>query len=156
GSALTVDAGANDDTISADMDRILGPVSVIGNSGTDTLSVDNATSPFADDYAITSNTIALSNQPFNQPISYNSLEGLTVNCTTTNNNIALAGTDPNTPVTVNGGQGSDSMTIVSAPSSAVTFNGGTVNSPQDTLNVNAGTYTFNADASAGTTSMNVN
>jgi CARDB len=56
-------------------------------------------------------------------------------------------------ITVNGGGGNDTLTQTSAPGASLVFNGGT---GADTLNVNSGTFTFNADAQTGTQNLTIN
>ncbi|CAN5595996.1 hypothetical protein BH09PLA1_BH09PLA1_10090 [soil metagenome] len=56
-------------------------------------------------------------------------------------------------ITIEGLDGNDSLAINSTINKPVTFNGGT---GSDTLNVNAGTFTFGADANLGSSSLSVN
>jgi hypothetical protein len=59
-------------------------------------------------------------------------------------------------LTINAGDGNDTVNINGAPSSPVMFNGGLNAAYTDTLNVNAGAFTFNADANAGTANLQLN
>ena len=58
-------------------------------------------------------------------------------------------------IQVDGGVSNDTLNY-SAPGIPVIFNGGTPLVNVDTLNVNSGTFTFNADAVIGTPNLNVN
>ena len=59
-------------------------------------------------------------------------------------------------LTVHGGAGDDTLTIAAAPAAPVQFNGGTDAATTDTLTIQAGTHTFNADARDGTANLIVN
>ena len=56
-------------------------------------------------------------------------------------------------ITLNTGNGNDTITQIAEPSATVTFNGGAGN---DTLNISGGSYSFSADASLTTSNLTVN
>src|SRR5205814_356819 len=58
--------------------------------------------------------------------------------------------------TVNGGDGNDILTLAAAAASPLLFNGGTNANDADTLNINAGVYTFATDARLGSANLTVN
>lgn len=57
-------------------------------------------------------------------------------------------------LTFNGGNGNDTLTL--ATNIGLTFNGGMLASDQDTLNLNAGSYTFNSDLGNTTANLTLN
>src|SRR6185437_13134114 len=61
-------------------------------------------------------------------------------------------------VTFMGNDGNDTLTIASGSVAGLSFNGGLMPTDQDTLNLNAGSYTFNSDLGFNTAhlTMNVN
>jgi hypothetical protein len=127
------------------LSNVLGGVTINGDAGTsDVVTLIDQTDLLTRDYTITPTTFARSSN-FGS-LSYGTVEGLTLNASANVNNINVAGTAAATPLTVNGNDGNDVLTISTAASAPVTFNGGTSTSFIDRLNVNAGSYTFNTDA----------
>ena len=151
-TAVTLNGGDGNDTFNIGsslvfqgLNNILGGVTINGEVGTgDVVTLIDQTDLLTRDYTITPTTFARSSS-FGT-LSYGTIEGLTLNASANVNNINIAGTAAATPVTVNGNDGNDVLTISAAASAPVTFNGGTSTSFIDRLNVNAGSYTFNADA----------
>jgi hypothetical protein len=58
-------------------------------------------------------------------------------------------------ITFTGGAGNDTLTIASGPAAPVNYNGGLTPTDQDTLNLNAGAYTFSSDLNTGTANLSL-
>ena len=155
-SGLTLNGGDDDDTFNignGNLDPITGNVTVNGQNGTDAVVVKDNSLSTSDSYTITSTTF---DRATFGALAYATAEGFTLNAENGNNTTTISSTAAGTPVTVNGNSGNDTLTISGVPSSAIIFNGGLSVANTDTLNVNAGTYTFNTDANIGTFALNVN
>jgi hypothetical protein len=113
---------------------------VSGNGGTDALIMTGSAA--ADTWFLTFGNVmtALST------VTYFGLESITLNLGSGNDSVMVNSTNATVPVTISGDDGNDTLTISGAPSSGVLYKGGLLASDQDTLNVNAGTYTFQSDA----------
>ncbi|HYO10425.1 MAG TPA: hypothetical protein VER17_15760 [Tepidisphaeraceae bacterium] len=135
------------------LDALVGRVDIDGGSGTDLITLNDAGVSFNDNYTINSTQVL---RVVFGGLTYQAVEGVTLNAQSGNNPVTLSSTAAGTPVTINGNDGHDTLTISAAPSSAVTFNGGTAPFFTDTLNVNAGTYAFAADARNGTANLALN
>ncbi|HYO11070.1 MAG TPA: pre-peptidase C-terminal domain-containing protein [Tepidisphaeraceae bacterium] len=135
------------------LDSLLGAVTVNGGSDADTVNVNDAGFVSGEPYTVTATTV---DRPFFSILNYAAAEALVLNAQGGNNDITLTGTAATTPVTINGGGGNDALTINGAASSAVTFNGGSNAADTDTLNLNAGSFTFDADAKLGTANLVLN
>jgi hypothetical protein len=123
GLALLCQSGNN--TIALNAAVAFPPTTINGNGGTDALVITGSNT--ADTVTVTGTAIVTQNGTIN----YLGIESLTCNA----------------------GSGNDTLTISGAPSANATFNGGLLATDQDTLNVNAGTYTFATDARLTSTNL---
>jgi pectin methylesterase-like acyl-CoA thioesterase len=129
---LSVNGGGGNDTINVDFTGGASPVpsgglSIDGGTGTtDALIVTGTTA--ADTASVDATTVTFNNSP----ITYSNVES----------------------IAINDGSGADVLTQAAQPGNAATlaFSG----SGADTLNVNAGTYTLPTDASLSTPSLTIN
>jgi len=70
--------------------------------------------------------------------------------------LSFAGTGTDSNVLRRTATSTKCASATSAPSSALSFTGGLTSTDQDTLTLNAGSYTFNADANTGTAHLTLN
>jgi hypothetical protein len=169
--ALTVDTGLGTDVITVNSTASTMPVTVLASDANDSLVMAAAaTTTVTFDGGIGSNDIAFNGTTGNdtninitnaaitmtgKTLNYSNTQAIVVNALAGNDTITLNSTSAAAAVTVNGGDANDTMTIAGAPSSAVLFNGGLLGTDADTLNINAGTYTFAADANVGSANLSV-
>ena len=154
-TAWTLNGGAGNDllvTVSQNLDDIAGHITFNGGADADTVHLDDSDNSFSDDYTITATGVSRS---FFAGLNYAGAEGVVLDCESGGNNIIINATAAGTPVTVNGGGGSDFLIVSGAASSAILFNGGLNASEQDSIAINAGTYSFDTDALDGTAHLNV-
>jgi hypothetical protein len=172
--SLVIDGQNGSNTFTIDSIGFATTLEIHGNGGSDSFIINNELSGnmnlqggFGAANVDTLTVNATANQTtmgvgptaltqFARTAEYSGLEALTLNFGGFHDTINLTGTAAGTPVTINGGNGNDTLNINAAPSSPVTFNGGLDPAYTDTLNVNAGTFTFNADANAGTANLQLN
>jgi hypothetical protein len=155
---VTLNGGDGNDTFTigggGNLDLLASAVTVNGDNDVDSVTVNDSANAFGDPYSITAST--LGRVSFGG-LTYNTVEGLAFFAETGDNLITLTGTNPNTPVTINGSDGNDTLAVTGSPSSAVVFNGGTNPAFTDALNVNgAANFTVTGDAGAGTANLQVN
>src|SRR5687767_4036673 len=138
-SALTVvNGGSGNDSYlvgNGDLSQMLGDVVVDGESGTDSVLVDdNNGEIFSDAYGVTADNVSFNNNPL---VSYARVEALTLEAPEGNNTIRLHSTAPTTPVTILGGGGNDVFHLTDGDLSPIdaplVIHGG---DELDTLNVN--------------------
>ncbi len=138
------------DTVSVDASQFPGSITADGGAGTDTLIFKGGSG----DDAINLTASALSdNGGANTPLS--NVEAVSIAGNSGNDTITMSSA-PALPVTVSGAAGNDTFSINAAPTALLTFQGGTEVGYNDTLNVNAGTYTFGADAKVLTSNLTIN
>ena len=145
---VTVNGGNGNDTLT--MGATQAEVVFDGGANTDTLNYSASDSPDI----ITLNANGFSTASFGAT-TYTNTEGLIVNGMGQNDFITLNGSAAGVPVTVNGGDGNDTLVFSLTPLSPFLFHGGLNVSDHDKLQVNAGTYTLDADASAGSSNLAV-
>jgi hypothetical protein len=110
GTALTVNAGDGNDTITAGrLDDLDGALTVNGQVGAaDQLVVDDGAETAANTYTISDTTV--SRAAGSVDVDYLTVEGLVLKTGSVNDTIAVTDTVTDTPVTVNGGSGNDTVT----------------------------------------------
>jgi hypothetical protein len=115
---LTVNGGAGDDVVNignGDLDFVRSPVTVNGQDGNDTVNLLDNTAPFSDPYTISDTTVARPyfGAPTSAPpvpgLTYGTIENLALRAETGNNFITVTNLAPATPVTIDGGGGSDTL-----------------------------------------------
>ncbi len=161
GVPLNINSGGGDDSVTVEL--LQGPsemapvgITVAGGSGGDSLVlIDQRTNKNAT-YGVQSGFVSASFGIGTFSIAYGTIEGLELICESGNNLITISGTSAGVPVTIAGGAGNDTLTISGATSSDVEFNAGTGVSETAVLNVSAGSYSFAADARAGSANLTVN
>jgi hypothetical protein len=129
GTTVTLDGQGGSDTYQVMLGALAGPVAVSdsGSSGTDAVTVTGT--PGNDSLQITATSVTWNGT---QTVTYAGVEALTVNAGDGNDTIVVSSTAATTPVTVNG-QGGDDAFVVSSPSavaldtlaSPLTLDGGT-------------------------------
>jgi hypothetical protein len=109
GVAVTVNGGTGSDTVNVgngNLDNLPGAVTVNGAGGTTAVNVNDQSAPFSDTYTITSSSLT---RPFFGGLTYGGVTGLTLNAETGNNTVNVNSTAAGTPVTVNGGGGTNTL-----------------------------------------------
>jgi hypothetical protein len=86
---------------------------------------------------------------------YLNTESAVINMLGGNDNISITGTASGAPITVNGGDGNDTLSIETTPSSPLTFNGGLSVNDHDAVVIDVGTLSFDTDAVVGTSNLSV-
>jgi hypothetical protein len=147
GAASAISLGAGDLT-----DCASSPLTIWNFGTSATLSLQDQDHSGAEAYSLSANDV--SRGSFH--VQFGQMTSVTLNAGKGSDTIDLHGTGASTSVIINGGGGHDVLTLSAAASSPVTFNGGLNSDGGDVLNVNAGTYTFAADASTGSTDLSVN
>src|SRR5262249_22541948 len=150
-----------DDTITvgsatSSLADIAGALTINGQAGNDTLLFNDVAAVGGVNYTLTATTLNRSGAAL---ITFGTIESLTLTGGNNGNIITVASTPAAVPVTVNAGNGNDTVNV-QAIAAALTVNGQGGN---DTINVGnaanvldsiAGTLTVNGDA--GTNTVNVN
>ncbi len=152
---LTINCGDNNDIVhvgSGNLDPILGQMTVNGGNGSDTVEVNDSSNNFNDQFTITASNV---DRDFFGDVTYATIENLILDGQQDANLTLITSTNPATTVTINEGDGGDTCTVQNS-SGPIIFNGGLNPADSDTLNVNGGTFTFNADANAGTSNLQLN
>jgi hypothetical protein len=166
--SLCVDAADGDDAITANLGASTTPVTVLGGAGNDALTSSSGAWIVFDD-SVGTNTATFNTSSSNETISLSGITivtpgralmllgsvGCVINALGGQDTINLASFSA-TGVTVNGGDGNDVFTISDPAPPGTSFNGGLNGADVDTLNVNAGTYTFAADAQLSSANLVVN
>jgi hypothetical protein len=122
-----------------------------GGGGTNSLTVNGDANPRF--IVVNANSLASTTPGIESDFA--NIQSIALNMQGGNDAVTLAGV-PAAPLSVNMGDGNDTFTINTAPPSTLTYAGGTLASDQDTLNVNAGTFTFSQDAQAQTSNLAIN
>ena len=167
---LRVDAGDGSDTINVNSATSAMPVSVFGGNGDDVLTVASAsngaitydgatgtntavfnTSGGADDLTIAGGTVVLMGRSLGQT----NVQRLVVNTWGGFDHIAISATPIADAVTINAGDGNDTLTITANVPPTI-FNGGLLSSDYDLLEVFTGVYNFDSDAKLSTANLVVN
>ena len=136
GVGVSIDAGTGNDTVelgNGDLDsNLLGPITFTGGDGTDALVLDDTTDgPGADAYTFTATALS---KTIGQPISWLTVESVTLNASPNADSITVNGTLPGTVLTINGRNGSDTFNVQNTDLfSPVVITTGTGN---DVVNVN--------------------
>jgi Ca2+-binding RTX toxin-like protein len=129
GTSLTINGGLGNDTINVSpvdhfLDNIKGSLTVNGNENTDTVVLNDQGVFLTDAYTITNTTVS---RPGFGGLTYGSMEGLTLNAENGSNAINVQSTAAGTPVTINAGDGNDSLLLgfpgLGTIAGAVTFHG---------------------------------
>ncbi|MFZ1699275.1 MAG: choice-of-anchor D domain-containing protein, partial [Pyrinomonadaceae bacterium] len=142
GTPVTVNAGAGNDAVnltpvSMNLDNIDGAVTVNGGTENDTVTLNDQNNPFGDTFTVTSTTV---NRSFFAGLTYETVEGVTLNAQdTANNTTNINSTAAGTPFTINAGGGND-----------------TVNVGDGTLDNLLGSVNVNGDAETAADSLVVN
>jgi hypothetical protein len=150
---------AGNDTITVgngSLDNLYRPVAVNGGPGADDVIVNDSAAAHGSTYTLTGSSVSRPVPLTTFNMDYAAVESLTLNAQPVGNTFNLTASAPPMPLTVNAGGGIDVMNINVATVGAVVFNGGLNAAETDTLNVNAGTFTLNADARVGSASLQVN
>jgi hypothetical protein len=107
----TLNAGGGNDTINVgtgNLGSILGGVIANGGLGTDTVTINDSTSPYAGPYTIT-NTLVNAPGSFVNGVAYGTIERLNFNAAAGDNTITVASVVPSVYYTLNGGGGNDTL-----------------------------------------------
>ncbi len=169
---LTVDAAIGADIININGGSAALPITVLGSDGNDSLVVA-AAAPASVNFDggigsndATFNLTAGADNPVTiasgsvissaKSLTLSNTQSLVINGLGGNDQFNFGGSAAATAVTVNGGDGNDTFNLNAALGNALIFNGGLTVTDQDTLNVNAASYTFNADANAGSANLALN
>ncbi len=106
---LNVNGNGGNDTITlggGNLDALQGKVTVNGGSGSDTVVLNDSAAPFSDTYTISGKTVS---RNFFGGLTYQDIEGLTLNAEAGNNTIHVADTSSSVMYTLNGGAGTDTL-----------------------------------------------
>jgi hypothetical protein len=119
GTPVTINAGTGNDTFNVlmaspstffSLDNLQGALTIHGNGGTDTLNVNDQADAFSgDQYTITSTTVQRTAEA---AITFDSLEGIVINGACSPSvaiTYTVQSTAVYTPVTINGGGGTDTL-----------------------------------------------
>lgn len=108
-TTVKIEAGDGDDTISTgNMDLLGGTVTVQGEEGTDTLTIDDTSAASKRNYVLTTDTVAQGSAV----VTLDSLEGgLTINAPDRVNTFDVQSATALMPLTLNGGTRSDTVTM---------------------------------------------
>jgi Ca2+-binding RTX toxin-like protein len=159
GVPVTVNAGDGNDTmrisfIDGNLDTIDGNVILNGNGGSDTLSVWDDLVAFTDTYTITATTLS---RPFAALMTYQTMEGVSLNAQSGNNIVHVQSTAAATPLTVNANGGNDTINVgtgnLDSLPGAVAVNGG---AGTDNVNVQDHTANFSDTYSISSTLVDRN
>jgi Ca2+-binding RTX toxin-like protein len=112
-TAVIVTGGGGNDTITVGstgntLDAVRGNLTVFGDSGTDTLTINDQGTTIARTYTLTSLSVSRSGAG---TIFYDILEGVTLNCGSGSDTVAVQSTTSVAPVTINAGSGTDTITV---------------------------------------------
>ncbi len=112
--SIQVQAGAGDDTVTlvsagGTLDGIQGRISVAGEDGSDTLTVNDQGAAAGKGYVLTASTLTRAGVVLVS--SYGTLEQVNLNTTGLADSVAVRGTAPGTAVQVNAGFGDDTLTV---------------------------------------------
>jgi uncharacterized delta-60 repeat protein len=149
---LIINAGDGDDTVTVGSGNLdsMGAVTVNGQNGADSLVINDSTATYNDNYTLTSTTIA---RPFSSTFTFGTVESFRLRAETGPNVITVSSVPSTMSLQIDGDGGGDTLTLNAAATAPVVFNAG---AGASTLNVNAGTYAFNADAQLTSPTLTVN
>jgi Ca2+-binding RTX toxin-like protein len=131
GVPISVFGNDGNDTIhiafpSGNLGHVVGPVSVDGGTGSDTVTLWNDLTSAGCTYTVTSSTVSVAGSAFGG-LNYTAIEGLTINAGSGNDTVNVNSTAATTPLTVNAGGGNDVVNIgtgdLDSVQGAVTVNG---------------------------------
>lgn len=164
GTSVTVDGGSGDDIIHVGslgnmLDPIQSPLTVNGQSGFDTLNINDQGTTTSEYYVVTDSSVrrALNTNPlgdFTQTINFTSIEKLSLNAGSGSNGFDLQAADPGIPLIIDGGvpifvtntsdsgPGSLRAAIIAANSRALSRSTILFNIPKTDPNFSAGSRAF--------------
>jgi hypothetical protein len=167
-ATITLNAGDGDNAIAVTSTPSSGTIFLNGGGGNDTFTlggiyarlnldggggIDSLTANAGDSgTSVIASATRLTFGP-NQT-NFAGLESVAVNMQGGADTVTVTGAAA--PLAVNLGDGSDVLTVTAAPASALSFSGGLLASDNDTVNLNAGAFSFAADLAAATANLTLN
>jgi hypothetical protein len=144
----TLNGGSGNDTLTIG-GGLTNDLSFDGGANTDQLIVNGTAS--TDTLTLAAGAVTTGTNTW----QYLNTESLLVNALAGNDNVSITSTASGAPTTLNGGDGNDTLSIETTPASPITFNGGLLINDHDAVNIDVGTFTFDADAAVGTANLSV-